>query len=540
MADTLHNVSAIFVLSQHNSVMQSSVYRSDKTISFGGKSVHYLFMKLQNILPTLLRLQLLWGAAIVFGLIYWLQRFILFDIEQTRLFVYESTVISNIISNVGGLSELVALWLQQFFRFNFAAPAILTVISVLITINIQAIFKSLTNRALNVFEILCSWIPSMLLVTYNCFIYSTTGHIALLFATTGLLIYAKSIINCKNNIVASALTLLLVLTVGFVASTCVWPMVISMLIIGYHKNNRLNIIAVAVSAILMIILARLFCLALNSSELFSPNIFTIRSNKPSPMIWIWASWILFVALTIIKQHQAEAAKYIGSIGLALSIILPIATNDQAAIELLWLQRQMDTNNYNDAYEYTRKHINNAYMSNIYSKLMSMTGQMQTMVGKTIVNEVQLVMPEQDDAYIRRMLMTNYYYLGYVNGAQRMAFELNEQTIGMMRPDALIVLARTNIIQGNYAVAQKYLNHLKNSLFYKKIAEHYSKFLWNEKAIASSPELSARRLALNFPTTPDRLIEPKYLIKQIALVSPSLPAKIYYDVYEALGAYNVEE
>ncbi len=497
-------------------------------------------MKLQNILHSMLRLQLLWGAAIVFVLIYGLQRYILFDIEQTRLFVYESTVIANIISNAGGLSELVALWLQQFFRFNFVAPAILTIVSVVITINLQCVFKSVTNRTLTVFEVLCSWLPSMLLVAYNCFIYSVTGHIALLFATVGLLIYTKHIINCKNTVVSSILTLLLILIVGFVASTCVWPMIICMLIIGYHKSNRTNMIVVAVSAIIMVTMAQLTCVALNSSELFSPNIFTIRTSKPSPMIWIWASLVLFVALAIVKQYQADAAKYIGTIGLAISIITPVAINDQSAIDLLWLQRQMDTGNYNAAYEFTYKHINNAYMSNIYSKLMSMTGQMQIAVGKTIVNEVQLILPEQSEAYIRRMLMTNYYYLGYVNGAQRMAFELNEQTIGMMRPDALIVLARTNIIQGNYAVAQKYLNHLKNSLFYKKIADHYSKYLWNEKAIASAPEFSARRLALNIPTVPDRLIEPKYLIKQIAQASPSLPAKIYYDVYEALGAYNVEE
>lgn len=83
------------------------------------------------------------------------------------------------------------------------------------------------------------------------------------------------------------------------------------------------------------------------------------------------------------------------------------------------------------------------------------------------------------------LMTGevYYHLGLVNTAQRFAFEAMEALPDYQKSARAIKrLAETNIINGEYILAKKYLRLLQNTLYYKAWANHTLKLLENEKAI----------------------------------------------------------
>jgi hypothetical protein len=82
----------------------------------------------------------------------------------------------------------------------------------------------------------------------------------------------------------------------------------------------------------------------------------------------------------------------------------------------------------------------------------------------------------------------YYHLGLVNTAQRLAFEGMEAIPGYQKSVRSIQrLAETNLINGHYEVANKYLTILKQTLFYKKWAEETATYLYNEKKINAHPE-----------------------------------------------------
>jgi hypothetical protein len=82
----------------------------------------------------------------------------------------------------------------------------------------------------------------------------------------------------------------------------------------------------------------------------------------------------------------------------------------------------------------------------------------------------------------------YYHLGLVNTAQRFAFEGMEAIPGNQKSVRSIQrLAETNIINGQYEVARKYLFLLKQTLFYKKWAEEATAYLYNEEKINAHPE-----------------------------------------------------
>ena len=81
----------------------------------------------------------------------------------------------------------------------------------------------------------------------------------------------------------------------------------------------------------------------------------------------------------------------------------------------------------------------------------------------------------------------YFNLGLVNTAQRFAFESME-AIPNYNKSARVVkrLAETNLINGQYEVARKYLQMLEKTIFYRPWAQRTMAMLDDEKAIDAHP------------------------------------------------------
>ena len=81
----------------------------------------------------------------------------------------------------------------------------------------------------------------------------------------------------------------------------------------------------------------------------------------------------------------------------------------------------------------------------------------------------------------------YFHLGLINTAQRLAFEAME-AIPNYNKSARAVrrLAETNIINGQYKIAEKYLRMLEKTIFYRPWAKRMIAILGHEKAINEYP------------------------------------------------------
>ena len=81
----------------------------------------------------------------------------------------------------------------------------------------------------------------------------------------------------------------------------------------------------------------------------------------------------------------------------------------------------------------------------------------------------------------------YFCLGLVNTAQRLAFEAMEAISNYNKSGrALMRLVETNIINGQYKVADKYLKMLEKTFFYRRWAKRMRAMLGDEKAINTHP------------------------------------------------------
>ncbi len=81
----------------------------------------------------------------------------------------------------------------------------------------------------------------------------------------------------------------------------------------------------------------------------------------------------------------------------------------------------------------------------------------------------------------------YFHLGLVNTAQRFAFESMEALPNYNKSARAVKrLAETNLINGQYAVARKYLLMLQKTIFYRPWATRTMALLGNEEAINNHP------------------------------------------------------
>jgi hypothetical protein len=81
----------------------------------------------------------------------------------------------------------------------------------------------------------------------------------------------------------------------------------------------------------------------------------------------------------------------------------------------------------------------------------------------------------------------YFQLGLIKTAQRFAFEAMEAIPNYNKSARAVKrLVETNLLNGQYAVARKYLGMLKKTLFYRRWAQRMEKLLYNEQALLQHP------------------------------------------------------
>lgn len=497
------------------------------------------------------KLQLLLGFVLTLIAGQCLQRYILFDIEQTRVFVYEAARVKEQIAQVGGFADMVALFLQQFFVLPFAGPAIMALVYTIMAFCLQKIYSAVVERENSMAETLLCWIPSCLLFAYTeDEIFFTSGHIAIMLSVVGLLVYT-CLLQKVHKAVRWILTPVLILAVGFACSTQVWPMIIGMLLVALAKKDWIGALLAPLSAALMIGLAKYFSLAVLEVELYSPDFYTYRNRTESILteLWISISIIMLIALLFSRYELPKMLN--GKVGAVLavvvvSIIAKVAYSsetDESSKQRFELQYDLDHGKYQEAYQIASGHFNNYYMANVICWLEYLdTGSLVNMVNNLHISDPGvLIMNQSAVRFVRRHLMTLNYNIGYVLGAQREAFEYNEPTEGMMIPEAVKLLVKTNIILGEYAVAEKYISHLENTLFYRSWAKEQREYLYNDAKVEASAEYGPRRKGLEIQNISESWTKITHIVRQIANASPELPAKAYYEAFKLMGEFsNLEQ
>jgi len=172
--------------------------------------------------------------------------------------------------------------------------------------------------------------------------------------------------------------------------------------------------------------------------------------------------------------------------------------------------------------------------------LGMTGQLGDRAFDFYQNGVEGLLPAFKKNFVSQLITSEaYFHLGLVNTAQRFSFEAME-CIPDNNKSARVVkrLAETNLINGQYGVARKYLDMLEKTVFYRKWAQRTKRLLGDEAAINAHPlygKMRQNRLQTDFLFSErevDKVIGQLFLqnpendlAKQYLLVCPLLQRNI---------------
>ena len=132
--------------------------------------------------------------------------------------------------------------------------------------------------------------------------------------------------------------------------------------------------------------------------------------------------------------------------------------------------------------------------------------------------------------VGELLSDTYWSMGHIALAQRMAFEATVMDDRELNPEMIRRLIETNLVYGAYPVAQKYIDILGKEWAWKKVADSYRKFLYNDAAVDSDPVLGPKRECIPKPDFISMVRGIDEDLKDIIRTNPG-----YHKAIEYLGA-----
>lgn len=226
--------------------------------------------------------------------------------------------------------------------------------------------------------------------------------------------------------------------------------------------------------------------------------------------------------------------------------------DSNVYEVLEYDRLVRSNRWYEIIRLAQKEVPNSPNTVCATNLaLGMTNQLLTRGQKFNRYGVDGLLPKFDhNPFLTLTIAETFFQLGMVNSAQRMYFEAMEAIHNRNKSTrCLRRLAETNIVNGHYEVAKKYLRFLEKTVFYRNWARRTMKLIeGGEEAIETNRlykhlrevsldqdflyndvELIDRVFGYLFVHNPDNYMAMQYLMFYAALEGNVKKYQAYYNV-----------
>ena len=383
------------------------------------------------------------GLTLLFGIVVWLfwwlrYPFALSYQEQFQLFLLDDDYFMSRMAEPGGLARYVAEFLVQFYNVVVVGAAIIAVLLVLMQLITWRLMRSKVHNPLSIFYYPLSFLPAL-------FVWYMMGDENLLlgFVVSLDIVLAVMLLSLRLNIWWNILLIVITYWIAgplFVILAC-WVAGLSL------YTQKYTILPVIVCPVVV---------WLNS----------FVSPYPVRVLWGGLGYYRFQGnIPTLKGYKARTYEL---------------------IEYDYLVRQ---GRWDDIIAKADQKSPDLPMSVCANNLaLAMKGELGERAFDYYQNGTVGLLPKFERNF-NSLLVTGeaYFQLGLVNTAQRFAFEAMEAIPNCEKSARCIRrLAETNLINGQYDVARKYLKMLEKTLFYSKWARRTMNLLGNEEAINQHP------------------------------------------------------
>ncbi len=420
------------------------------------------------------------GLTFLFGLavfLFWRFRypFALAYQEQLQLFIFDDDYFMSRMAEPGGFARYLGEFLTQFYNIVTLGALILALLFVLVQRLTWRLMRSENHYLLSFFPAVLLWYAmrdESILLSYI---------VALLLNLLVIWLLSIAFISPdgrRTNLLIKSIAMLIIIPVLY------WLTGPLVLLTAFFLMPLAIIYALA----LMLLSAHFLPFPMLRVML---GISYYRFPEVIPYSLIAIPILIFIIGCFGRLLPKGGRQTMISEAVVVIIVAGLAQlgYDAKKYELIEYDYLVRTKNWNGIIAKAEKQTPDLPMSVSATNLaLGMTNQLGDRAFDFYQRSIEGLLPKFERNFATTQLTGEiYYHLGLVNTAQRLAFEAMEAIPNYNKSGRVIKrLAETNLINGQYQVAEKYLRMLLKTIFYRRWAQRTLAMLGNEKAINSHP------------------------------------------------------
>lgn len=391
--------------------------------------------------------------------------------EQNQLFLFTWDYLRERIVIAGGLADYISEFITQFNFVPYLGEALMAVIFVVFQ---RSIAKAIGRDDLYAF----SFIPPIMMLIYMGDIYVLLSYLVALIISVQLCTYYN---RYKGFIWAGIATVLGYWLIG--------PAVFVLtLFVCIKERNSKSLILIAV-AVLTVVISKLTYMHQYpwKTVVFGVNYYRMAVTVPVMQLII-AGFTLIVpiladCLPRINKVAGILIYAIVLVGGALALHL---TYNKDIAEIVAYDQLVRHEDWDGILKRAEKYQPDSDLASVSINLaIFMNGRGDDFPKFKQFGTTGLIQPRVRDFISNSSSCEVFWRLGMINESLRYAFDTQESLVNNRKSGRWTSrMAECQILNGRYDVAEKYLDILSHSLFYRKWANEHRKYLRNDNAIAS--------------------------------------------------------
>jgi len=413
--------------------------------------------------------------------------------QDLSLFILKAEYLLSFLDRPGGLLEYLGGFLSQFLRFRVAGALLLAGISLsgyCLTVRLAERFS-----AKNEFLIL-GLVSSVLMVgMHNFYPHQVAHSLGFILAMT-LLTLGPGEGNRRRVFLFITVPLVYLLSGGYI-----WFFCGLILMEEIVKPRKTDYVTVFLSSLYPVVLvlggARLLYLH-PLRELILIQLPLGESYGASPWPILFVTWIILYMILARMSDHIWKLKLIWKMGsqivlflAALALVLHFSYNRKNA-EFFRIEKLAVSEDWDGVLQYTAQHPSTNLFGSFYTNLALVNqGRLCTdlFTYPQAFGRRGLCFEWDAKGEILRRGSDFFWNVHFVNEAHHWAYE--SMVIDGFTRRNLRRLIQTELVRGNFKIAEKYIDYLGSAMFFRSMAAHYRQFLKERQAMFMDPELGPR-------------------------------------------------
>lgn len=460
--------------------------------------------------------------------------------DNLTLFVWSGDYLHQFTSKPGGLLEYAGNFILQAYFNPVIGSITLAILFTLLAFIFFKIGKEIYNGG--PFLITLMALPSCILIIlqadFNWQLHYNLGFLAAAF-------YFLLVIRTKKRSVYIVLLVLFPLFY-YLAGGFIWIFAGMYFIYSLlHKNVVYPLILFLIAGLTLFAFNRLFFFQPLNELAFNPLPDKSFFKIPVVIHAVYGLFILYPLLLKVLRPVKMRPENVRTMSLYIVMILFSSTifilsrlYDRDISDLFKLEDLVYKEKWQEVIKFQEKiRSKNIIAQYYYNLALSETDQLcdRMFFSRQDFGPGSLMVQWDSKANINQIFRGAYFFynIGLINEAHRWAFE--SMVMQGYRPENIKMLIKTELINGHYSIAEKYIDVLKHTIRFRDLAKKYEAMLNNPELIKADPDMGKK---ISLRTGDDFLIRLKDQQANVILLLQSNPGNAR--AYEYMMAWFMLE